>query len=202
MYQAEVIAIGKAAKFLIKFQKTLKPKFVKFFSDSRSTLQALNNHKIKTLTLQNTIDSLNTLGNITKRTTLNWIKAHNKHKGNEYADKMANIAAKCTEELEHVPIANKLFKNHIKNAIYAEWIQQWKQDCTKYKHTREFYPIMDTTYSKRILKLNRPDLKLLVEILTGHNNLKTFSTKITTLPDIKCRFCRLCLLYTSDAADE
>ena len=190
VYQAEVIAIGKAAKFIVKFKKSLEPKYVKIFTDSRSTLQALDHHKIKAQTVLDTVNALNTLGSITKRTTLNWIKAHNQHAGNDYADKMANIAAKCTEELEPVPIANKLFKNHVKTAIYAEWIHQWTtQAPMKFKHTREFFPIMDPKYSKRLLKLNRYDLKLIVELITGHNNLRTFSTKIKTLPSIRCRFC-------------
>ena len=92
VYQAEVIAIGKAAKFLMKFRKTLDPKYIKFFSDSRSTLQALDNHKIKAKTVLNTINSLNALGQLSKRVTLNWIKAHNQHVGNEYADRMANLS--------------------------------------------------------------------------------------------------------------
>lgn len=164
---------------------------MKFFSDSRSTLQALDNHRIKAKTVQNTINLLNTLGQITKRTSLNWIKAHNDHKGNEYADKMANTAANCTDELEPVPIANKLFKQHIKTAIYAKWIQQWRQDESKFKHTKTFFPIMDPAYTKRLLKLNRTDLKYIIEIITGHNNLKVFSTKIKQLANTTCRFCGL-----------
>ena len=101
------------------------------------------------------------------------------------------MAAKCTEEIEHVPIANKLFKNHIKTAIYAKWIQQWTQDLSKFRHTREFFPLMDPNYSKRLLKLTRYDLKLAVELITGHTNLKTFSTKLKTPPSTKCRFCKI-----------
>ena len=50
---------------------------------------------------------------------------------------------------------------------------------------------MEPKYSKQILKLSRPDLKLLIEIITGHNNLRTFSTKIQTLTNTHCRFCNL-----------
>ena len=102
---------------------------------------------------------------------------------------MANMAANCTQEHIPVPIAHNLFKAHVKTAIYAEWIQQWQADNSRFKHTKIFFPRMEPKYSKQILKLSRPDLKLLIEIITGHNNLRTFSTKIQTLPDTSCRFC-------------
>ena len=50
---------------------------------------------------------------------------------------------------------------------------------------------MNPNYSKRLLKLNRHDLKYIVELITGHTNLRTFSTKLKPLPNIKCRFCNL-----------
>ena len=189
IFQAEVIAIGAAAKFINKMSKTLKPTYVKFFSDSRAALQALNNHKIKSSVVDNTVTHLNILGTQTKRTTLNWIKAHNNHKGNEYADEMANLAASCDQEHKIVPISQKLFKDHIKTAIYAEWIKLWKQDTGIYKHTRLFFPIMDPKYSQKLLKLSRSDLKQLIEVITGHNYLRQYSNKISTLPNVQCRFC-------------
>ena len=102
---------------------------------------------------------------------------------------MANMAANCSQEHIPVPISYNLFKAHIKTAIYAEWIEQWQLQPTKYKHTRIFFPRMEPKYSKQILKLSRHDLKLLVEIITGHNNLKTFSTKIQPLTNTLCSLC-------------
>ena len=170
-------------------KSSIDPKYIKMFSDSRAALQALDSYQTKTKTVQHTINELNKLGTISKRLTLNWIKAHNKHEGNEEADKMAKLAANCDTEHKPVPIANKLFKNHLKTAIYAEWIQEWKADQNKFKHTKLFFPIMDPRRSKSLLKLSRLDLKLMVEIITGHNNLKEFSTKIKELDNVNCRFC-------------
>ena len=48
---------------------------------------------------------------------------------------------------------------------------------------------MEPKYSKQILKLPRVDLKHLIEIITGHNNLKSFSTKIKQLNNTQCRLC-------------
>ena len=138
-------------------------------------------HKITSRTVSDTIDKFNALGSITKRVTLNWIKAHNNHVGNDMADKLAVQAANCTEEMIHVPISNKLFKNHVKTAIYAEWIKEWNADNKKFKHTKEFFPIMDPKRSKSLLKLKRSELKMLIEIITGHNNFRCFSDKIKAL---------------------
>ena len=96
IFQAEVIAITRAIKFVQKMKRTLKPKYIKLFSDSRATLQALNSYNVKSTLVQEAVDQLNQLGQYSERITLNWIKAHNNHKGNEYADIMANIAANCT----------------------------------------------------------------------------------------------------------
>ena len=189
VYQAELLAIKYAAVFLHKMKKTLKPKYVKFFSDSRAALPTLNNFKTSSTIAQDTVNALNTLGSLTQRITLNWIKAHNEHKGNEYADEMANLAARCTQEHQLVPIAHKLFKAHLKTAIYAEWHSTWTTDPSKFKHTKIFFPRMDPKYSKLILKLNRTDLKLLIEIISGHTYLKAFSTKISPLSSTHCRFC-------------
>ena len=75
IFQAEAIAIGEAVKYLFK-RKSLKPKYVKICSDSRAVLQSLNSHDISSTTIRDTITSLNQLGQITKRLSLNWIKAH------------------------------------------------------------------------------------------------------------------------------
>ena len=102
---------------------------------------------------------------------------------------MANLAANCTQEQQIVPIAYKLFKDHLKTAIYAEWFNLWTADPTKFKHTKIFFPRMDPKYSKHILRLNRTDLKLIIEIISGHTYLKVFSTKIKPLQNTLCRFC-------------
>ena len=146
-------------------KKTLRPAYVKFFLDSRSALQALDSHKLKSLVVQEAVEALNTLGKLTKRVTLNWIKAHNQHEGNERADQMANIAANCQEEMLTVPVSLKLFKSHIKTAFYADWIHIWNSDTNKHKHTKLFFPFIDPNRSKNILKLNRTDLKFFVELV-------------------------------------
>ena len=130
IFQAEAIAITEAVKYLCK-RKSLKPKYVKIFSDSRAVLQALNSHDITSSTVQETVQKLNQLGQLTKRLTLNWIKAHNGHEGNEIADRLANIGARATSEHKYVQISDTLVKSYINNCIYDSWSLRWKQDINK-----------------------------------------------------------------------
>ena len=54
--------------------------------------------------------------------------------------------------------------------------------------TKEFYPIPDKKKCKEIMNLNRPDMKLWVEIVTGQNNLNYIQSKIYEISS-QCRFC-------------
>ena len=92
VYQAELEAIRRAAKVLNENGKNWKIKYVKIFSDSMSSLQALDSIKKTSKTVRDAAIELNKLATVTKRLTLCWIKAHVGHQGNEIADKLAKRA--------------------------------------------------------------------------------------------------------------
>ena len=60
IFQAELIAIGDAVKYITK-KRSLKPKYVKKFSDSRAALQALDSYDITSSTTLNTIQNFGSL---------------------------------------------------------------------------------------------------------------------------------------------
>ena len=153
-FQAEAIAIKEAAKYMTK-RRSLKPKYIKFFSDSRAVLQALDSNDITSSVIQDTIKALNILGTQTKRLTSNWIKAHQGHEGNEIADRLANIGARAKNEQQHVPVSDTLVKNYISNCIYDSWGLKWKMDTNTNKHTKKFFPLPNSRLSKRLLKFDR-----------------------------------------------
>ena len=177
-----------AAKYMNK-RRSLKPKYVKLFTDSRSVLQALDSNDITSSIILNTIETLNTLGTKTKRLTLNWIKAHQGHEGNEIADRLANMGALAKTEQIYIPVADSLVKSYINNCIYDTWGLNWKKDCNTNKHTKKFFPLPNARLSKRLLKFERLDLKYLLEAITGHNYLRHFSNKIASLNSTRCRLC-------------
>ena len=73
---------------------TLKPKYIKIFSDSQAALLALNSAEITSELVLKTKEALNLLAQCTQRVTLVWIKAHVGHPGNEIADELAKEATK------------------------------------------------------------------------------------------------------------
>ena len=62
VFQAELEAIHLAANYLNAIRERLKVKYVKFFSDSQSSLQALDSIKISSKTVLKTAQALNRLG--------------------------------------------------------------------------------------------------------------------------------------------
>lgn len=190
IFQAEILAIKKAANFLIKNKMHDQPKYIKIFSDSQAALQALDSYDIHSSIVQDTILTLNELGNRTKRLSLNWIKAHAGHKGNEEADQQARIAADITQEQETLKLSDNIVKQTIKGIFYSCWQNRWLSDTNFARHTKIFFPTLLPQKSKHMLKLEPKNLTNLIHAITGHNNLKYFSNKILPANSVNCRLCR------------
>ena len=73
---------------------------------------------------------------------------------------MANQAANCEQEQLIVPIAYKLYKAHIKTAIYAEWIDQWQANPDKYNTQKYSFPAWNQSIVNSFLSLAEPTLRL------------------------------------------
>ena len=94
VFQAEVNGILLASKFLLNEVTTIKPKYIKIFSDSQVALLALNQSEVSSKLVLETKETLNLLAQRTRRITLVWIKVHVGHPGNEVADELAKKATK------------------------------------------------------------------------------------------------------------
>ena len=92
IFQAELKAIQLACEVLDNhpIYGGRKPIELIIFSDSLSSLQALESTEIKNSVVKETHELLNELGARTKL-QLKWIKAHNNYKGNEIADQEAKL---------------------------------------------------------------------------------------------------------------
>ena len=80
------------------------------------------------------------------------------------------------------------FKHKLLDAIYTRWAQEWYNNptCCLSKY---FLPTPSKTKSKTLLKLNRGQMRTLIELITGHNNLNYFQSKIHPEISGNCRFC-------------
>ena len=75
VFQAEAVAIEKAAKFLIDHPE-IRDKYIRFFSDSQAVLRALAKDDVTSQTILNTKNALYELKQIKRAVTLKWTKAH------------------------------------------------------------------------------------------------------------------------------
>ena len=124
----------------------------------------------------------------TSKLELSWIKAHIGHSGNKRADQLAREAVNNAAIRINTPPSWAAYKQALKAKIYEEWEQRWIND-NAYRMTKIFYPKPHSNKAKYKLKLKRTEIKTLIEIITGQNNLNYMNNKVYGSDDL-CRFCK------------
>ena len=113
-------------------------------------------------------------------------KAHIGHDGNERADQLAREAVKNSQIRINTPQSWACYKAQLKQEIYSECEQRRTND-NAYRMSKIFYPIPDSDKAKNISKLSQGQLKTLIELITGQNNLNYMNNKVYDSEDL-CRF--------------
>ena len=188
VFQAEIIAIKKAAEYLLKHHTA---KYVKIFSDSQAALQAVNNTRVAARSVLEAMEALEMLTATGCRVRLAWVKAHIGIEGNELADQAAkngaeNLNGVC--KYVHVRRPQCEIKMQIKQAIRQKWDKNWT-DADKYSHTKYFLSKSNNRVGKLVLQLSKSSLSKLVQIVTGHNFLSYFQSKQDCTVNPMCRLC-------------
>ena len=189
VFQAEVAAMAKAADLLLN-RSNLEIRFVKIFVDSQAAIRAVGNNFISSNVVAMAIDNLNKLAEKAKSVSIVWIPAHKGHEGNERADGLAKLGANSTDvdrvlQIKQPPAT---MKARIKEKVHEEWLEEWRRQNIA-NHTKTFYEDLNVGKAKYVYKLARLELGRFVRIITGHNNLNFFQTKIGLQGDPHCRFC-------------
>ena len=131
--------------------------------------------------------ALNQLGNKVQYLTLSWTRGHVGNVGNERADELAKIGTTLSEEMNiGKPVC------YAKNKIRVHFEDKWNSEWLGYKEARmskQFIKSIDMGRSKKILKYGRRKIGTLVRIITGHNRLNYFGSKVDKDLDPTCRFC-------------
>ena len=176
VFQAEIHAIRRAIPFI---REEIKPgETIQIMCDSQAAIKALDSTDTTSEMVLRTKELLNNLGK-DYVITINWIKAHVEHKGNELADILAKTGCGLTPE-EETPVSYAHVKATINQKLYQEWDRRWQAqgDC---RQTFQFFPCTDRSKSKKICKMNRHDLGIMVRYLTGHAHLRRHN-KIAKTP--------------------
>ena len=166
-------------------------KNIAIFSDSQAALKAIDNYQIRSKLVYETVSNLNKLA-LLNTVNLSWIPGHSSFKGNEIADKLAGIGAKGKlvgpEPFTGVPWSSVQF-------CIKQWLNERKQDYWNNRpgldHSKAFIGNINPSRSKKLLEMNRAEVRLITGFLTGHFPVRHYLKKINARQDDDCRFCGL-----------
>ena len=82
-----------------------------------------------------------------------------------------------------------IFKTELWDVTYKLWKDEWSTNSTC-RLSKNFLPYPDKNKSKEILKLSRSQMRRLLELITGQNNLNYVQSKI--YPGLVSELCRFC----------
>ena len=187
VFQAEVTAITQAALRIIEIRPR-DLKFIKIFVDSQAAIQALGNPSVRSKTVGLAIDTLNNLAKLSLSTTITWIPAHKGHLGNETADSLAKAGSELATVSIQTPKPHRTVISSITNYVYQAWTNEWRA-YSGAQHTKYFYSAPSPQKARYVYKLARLELGRFARLITGHNNLNGFQTKIGLWNQDRCRLC-------------
>ena len=184
VFQAETAAVLKAASFLL--DTGVKDKNIIVLCDSQATLMALEATKVKHRTTQEAVRTLNSLGESNSLKLL-WIPAHSDYEGNEYADSLAKKGSQNSEATSlNLPTPQAIWKSSTHQLVLQQAEARWNSsEQTHFKKTWR------DDYTKVLARLNRQDLRIATQILTGHAavNYHLHKYKPRTISKT-CPFCK------------
>jgi ribonuclease HI len=186
VYEAELMAINMAVETLAKLK--FKGEKITIFSDSMSSIQALEGIKIKSTLVKETLKKVNSLA---RRNTVSirWVKAHVGVEGNEQADELAKSGSEILGPSRHrIPAGITTGKQTIKSRAHEKWVRSWKNSiaCCQTKH---WFNIPNMKKSSELLKKDRKTVGTIVSFITGFNNLRYHEHNIGAATSNVCRLC-------------
>jgi len=163
--QAEQMAILKTVEYIQKMEP--EEKIVLVHTDSKITLQRLQNKKKHTKLIEKIITKVQEMEQREWRVEFRWIKAHAGHRGNEMADQQTKEAArdKNIEEC-YIKIPKSVVMSEQKEQSVKWWQREWTE-TTKGPITKAFLPKIEDRLKFRINVTPK-----LTAIVTGHGNIK------------------------------
>jgi ribonuclease HI len=194
VFQAEMFAILQAAETCLDLinNGVIHNQNIFFITDSQASIKALNKNMVRTSLLQQCTQALQIISS-TNTISLQWIKAHVGHEGNEEADTLAKMGAySVTTEVEPIlPVSRRWIRSSIEDFTRMEWRDRWISTPTA-RQTKIFLQSPSKNLSRKLLQHDRITLGELGRWILGHNFLLRHNHLLDpyTFPSPTCRQCQ------------
>ena len=161
VFTAELMAIKVGLSNVVKYSN----KNCVLYSDSMSSLQAIQSAKVEDKRIGIVYEILERLSQNHLKVSFCWIPGHAGIEGNEIADKIAKRACSLPQQ-ESLEVDCSDCKAYVKPKIRDNWENRWRSltDNKKLKSLQE-------SIDKKIMKLSRKDDIKLTRLRIGHTRL-------------------------------
>jgi len=151
------------------------------YTDSKITLDKLQNSKIHTYTIEEIRRQIIEMNKTSWEVTLCWVKAHAGILGNELTDTLAKKAAtneSLTEDYKRIP--KSVVKRELEEESVRKWQRNWTQN-TKGSVTKEYFPNVEERLK---MKLNLT--QNYTAIVTGHGKIRAYLHRFKIIQEPTC----------------
>ena len=186
VFQAEIHGITEACRHLSTLNNNRQ---VDFYIDSQAAIKAITSITTKSKLVQRCKEELKSLSTRHK-ISLCWIPGHMGIHGNEMADELARKGSESNDlhadnsVLLPISLLMSKISTDFLNKANARW-----NTINACRVSRKLWTQFDKKRTKELLSLNRPQLSLLIGILTGHNSMAAHLRKMRISTTDLCRGC-------------
>lgn len=185
VFQAEVAAIVKAACVVRDLRMHLSDEYV-ICSDSKAAINAVRSVSCKSKLVNECRRILKSAGPYGLR--LCWVPGHSDIAGNLEADRLAKegCAGEDLDTFVRPPICHfyGLIERWARLRVDHNW--RIRTDCVI---SRSLWPCLSPDRTRLLLQMRRNDVRLLIGVVTGHCDVRDFTSRWGIVDTDYCRVC-------------